>query len=258
MKNLKTYLNKLYLTFDLKFLSPDPLEVVHQFKKMDNQPYKFVINFNPKKDARVFDGFIHRFNSGRDIACLVYFAKQMIERNGSIGEFFLKGYNPGDANIKNALVNFSERALSLDSSAIYSDIVCAGKKELPGNAGVRFFFPSPKDGSPCKRLNLYLRWMVRNGDSLDFGLWKDIQPCKLVIPLDTHIARISQNIGLTKRKSPDWKMAEEITENLKILDPEDPVKYDFAICRLGILEHCSKRKDFKKCEACLIKKICVL
>lgn len=290
MKNLKTHLNRLYAAFDLKFLSPDPLEFVHKFKRpedreivgliasslaygrvqkilssiqsvlerMGSQPCKFVINFNPKTDAKIFNGFIHRFNRGADIACLIYFAKQMIEKNGSIARFFLKGYNQKDANIKNGLISFSQRTLSLDSSAIYSDMASAGKRCLPKNAGVRFFFPSPNDGSPCKRLNLYLRWMVRNGDDLDFGLWKDIDPSKLVIPLDTHIARISHNIGLTKRKTPDWKMAEEITENLKKLDPQDPIKYDFALCRLGILEHCPKRKDFKKCGRCLIKKICAL
>lgn len=284
MKNLKDCLDKLYTAFDLKFLSPDPLEFVHQFKKpeerevvgliasslaygrvdkilasirsvlekMGNKPYRFVVNFNPKTDTKIFDGFVHRFNTGKDIACLVYFAKQMIEESGSVGKFFLKGYSNADKSIKNALVSFSERVLSLAPSPIY------GKQSLPKNAGVRFFFPSPKDGSPCKRLNLYLRWMVRNGDKLDFGLWKDIPSNKLIIPLDTHIARISRNIGLTKRKSPDWKMAEEITENLKKLDPMDPVKYDFALCRLGILEHCPKKKDYDKCERCLIRKICVL
>lgn len=284
MKNLKPCLDKLYRTFDLKFLSPDPLEFIHKFRasedqeivgliasslaygrvericssiktvleRMDNKPYRFIVRFNPVKDKGLFDGFVHRFNTGRDIACLIYFAKQMIEESGSIGGFFLKGYSTKDANMKNSLISFSERVLSLDVSALY------GTKSLPNDAGVRFFFPSPKDGSPCKRLNLYLRWMVRKGDRLDFGLWKDISASKLIIPLDTHIARISQNIGLTKRKNPDWNMAEEITENLKKLDPRDPVKYDFALCRLGILEHCPKKKDFKKCEKCLIKKVCVL
>ena len=284
MKNLKRCLDKLYAAFDLKFLSPDPLEFVHQFEKpedqelvglvasslaygrverilisvrtvlelMGNQPYRFIVNFNPQKDAKVFDGFVHRFNSGKDIACLIYFAQQMIEKSGSVGSFFLKGYQPEDVNIKNSLISFSERALLLDSSPIY------GKEKLSQHAGVRFFFPSPNNGSPCKRLNLYLRWMVRRGDKLDFGLWKNIPPDKLIIPLDTHIARISQNIGLTKRKNPDWKMAEEITDNLKKLDPNDPVKYDFALCRLGILEHCPKKKDYDKCDRCLIKKVCVL
>nr|MBP9121411.1 TIGR02757 family protein [Ignavibacterium sp.] len=88
-------------------------------------------------------------------------------------------------------------------------------------------------GSACKRMNLFLRWMVRK-DELDFGLWKEISTSKLVIPVDTHIARISRSLNLTKRKNADWKMAEEITLNLKRFDAEDPIKYDFAICHIGI------------------------
>lgn len=284
MQNLKTNLDKLYTAFDFKFLASDPLEFLHQFKKPEDreivgiiasslaygqvqqirssirnvlerigyQPCHFVMNFNPRRDAKVFDGFVHRFNSGKDIACLLYFARQMIQESGSVGNFFLSVYNPEEENIKNSLIRFSEKVLSLDSFPVY------GKKHLAKNAGVRFFFPSPKDGSPCKRLNLYMRWMVRRSDGLDFGLWRDVHPRKLVIPLDTHVARISQNIGLTRRKSPDWKMAEEITGRLKSLDPEDPVKYDFALSRLGILERCTKRKEFRKCDECYIKMVCTL
>src|SRR3972149_6183256 len=144
MRNLKICLDRLYRTFDLKFLSPDPLEFVHQFKKpedqeivgliasslaygrverilasikdvlrrMDNKPHRFTINFNPARNAKVFEGFVHRFNNGKDIACLVYFAKQMIEKNSSIGSYFLQGSNPGDANIKNSLADFAEGGLS--------------------------------------------------------------------------------------------------------------------------------------------------
>ena len=100
--------------------------------------------------------------------------------------------------------------------------------------------------------------MIRRNDKLDFGLWRSIEPSKLIIPLDTHIARISSNIGLTKRKSTDWQMAEEITASLRELDGKDPVKYDFSLARLGILEKCPKRRERAKCEACLIKEICVL
>ncbi|MBI5892988.1 MAG: TIGR02757 family protein [Deltaproteobacteria bacterium] len=280
---LKTYLDKLYNSFDRKSISPDPLEFLHKFKNPKDQeivgliasslaygkvqmilksincvldimhwpPYKFTMRFNPKTQAKLFAGFSHRFNTGKDIACLIYFAKQMIESNGSIGGFFLKGYNPDDKNIKQAIASFSKRALMLDSEPVY------GKKRLPKNAGIRFFFPSPENGSPCKRLNLYLRWMVRRKD-VDLGLWKEISPSKLIIPLDTHTARISKNIGLTKRKSSDWKTTEEITENLKKLDPDDPVKYDFSLCRLGILDKCPRKKNEEKCGLCLIKEICIL
>lgn len=287
LEKLKGCLDELYTTFHREFLETDPLHFVHMFSapgdrevvgliasslaygrvegikrsiskvlgaigKGGKGPHRFVMGFDPLKDAALFAGFKHRFNDGRDIACLLWFAKQMIEESGSIGKFFLKGYSPQDNNIRQALSAFSANVLALDAGPVY------GKKRVPQGAGVRFFFPSPEDGSPCKRLNLYLRWMVRRGDGLDFGLWKGVSPAKLVIPLDTHIARISQYIGLTSRANPGWKMAEEITERLKALDPEDPIKYDFALCRLGILDKCPKRKDPAKCESCLIKKICVL
>jgi len=281
---LKKHLDKLYISFDRRSVSPDPLEFLHRYKNpldqeivgliasslaygkveiilrnishvlsvMGASPYKFTINFDPVAQAGLFSGFSHRFNKGRDIVCLIYFAKQIIDENGSVYNFFLKGYNPGDENIRPALVSFSRRVLSLSPSTIYNK-----RGTLPEGAGVRFFFPSPEQGSSCKRLNLYLRWMVRRKD-VDLGLWKGIEPAKLIIPLDTHIARISGNIGLTKRKSPGWKMAEEITDNLRKLDFSDPVKYDFSLCRLGILDRCTRKKDKEKCSFCLIKRVCVL
>jgi len=283
-RTLKKDLERLYSTFDLKYLSPDPLEFVHRFSRqadrevvgllssslaygrvegikrsvervlgvMGPSPSDFVMAFSPKKHGPLFSGFVHRFNRGEDISCLLYFIRQMVERCGSVGGFFMKGYDPGERNIKGALAAFSAGALSLDSAPVY------GGKELPSGAGVRFFFPSPASGSACKRLNLYLRWMVRRGDSLDFGIWKGVDPAKLVIPLDTHIARISRNIGLTGRATADWKMAEEITDALREFDPADPVKYDFALCRLGILDRCPKRVDPARCERCLLSRICVL
>ncbi len=94
-------------------------------------------------------------------------------------------------------------------------------------------FPNPQKGSACKRMNLFLRWMVRK-DELDFGLWEEIPKDKLLIPVDVHIARICKQLKLTKKKNVSWKMAEEITEKLKKFDSEDPVKYDFAICHIGM------------------------
>ncbi len=284
MKGLKRQLNILYETFDAKYLSTDPLEYVHRFKDARDQeivgliasslaygkvrqilssiekvmevmrwrPYEFTMNFKPAEDKELFKGFVHRFSGGEDIACLIYFARQMIEDSGTIEGFFMNGVSSGDRNVKGALASFSKRVLGLDSEPIYR------KRRLPEDAGVKFFFPSPEGGSPCKRLNLYLRWMVRRKDHLDLGLWRKISPSKLVIPLDTHTARISRNVGLTKRQSPSWKMAEEITQNLIRFDPEDPIKYDFALCRLGILEYCPKDMDMEKCQKCLVREMCLL
>lgn len=282
---LKRHLDKLYEEFDLKYLSPDPLEFLHKFDRAEDieiagliasslaygrvdrirysitkvldivgwKPFEFASSFDTKKDAYLFDGFVHRFNTGKDIAALFLFIRLMIEGSGSIGAFFMEGYKRTDDTIKDALTSFTERVLALSPSTIY-----APDGELPKKAGVRYFFPSPRGKSACKRLNLYLRWMVRSGDPLDFGLWRAVSPAKLIIPLDTHIARISANIGLTRRKSADWRMAEEITASLRELDPEDPVKYDFSLCRLGILDKCSKRYDPAMCEGCLLKAICIL
>lgn len=281
-KKLKARLDGLYRTFDLSFLATDPLEFVHRYDNPEDReivglvsaslaygrvdtikksiskvmavagrrPYEFTRRFDPLRGTKLFDGFVHRFNDGDDIACLFWYLRQMIEESGSVGGFFMKGYSKSHKNVKEALAAFSGNALSLDSSAVF------GKKGL--SKGLRFFFPDPYDGSACKRLNLYLRWMVRRADNLDFGQWKGVDPAKLVIPLDTHIARISRNIGLTRRANPGWKMAEEITGALAALDPFDPVKYDFALCRLGILDRCPKTPDQSKCESCLIRDICVL
>jgi uncharacterized protein (TIGR02757 family) len=279
---MKPYLDRLYQSYDIKFLETDPLRFVHLYEHpldreivglissglaygrvaqimrsvdavlevLGPKPSEFVMSFVPSKDGRHLDSFVHRMSTGIDIQCLIYFMRQMIDATGSIGSFFAAGYNRSDCTIKSGLVSFTERVLELDHGGTY------GRGPLPENAGVRYFFPSPEKGSACKRLNLYLRWMVRRSDSLDLGLWSEVNPAALIIPLDTHVARISRYIGLTNRKSCDWVAAEDITNSLRVLDPEDPVKYDFAICRLGILEDCPLKRDQDKCRLCTLAPVC--
>ncbi|MDH4226790.1 MAG: TIGR02757 family protein [Deltaproteobacteria bacterium] len=281
---LKRRLDGLYKTYGSEYLASDPLyfprlfkadkdrEIagliaaslaygrVAQIKKsissvldiMDNEPYAFTMAFDPKRGQKLFSGFKHRFNDSRDISCLIYYAKQMIKNSGSIGGFFKEGVLSKNEDMKASLSSFVKYTLTLDSEPIY------GRKKLPEKAGVRFFFPSPEDGSPCKRLNLYLRWMIRKDDGLDFGIWKFIEPSKLIMPLDTHVARISRLLGLSKAPAASWRMAEEVTAALRTLDPRDPVKYDFSICRLGILSECPSKRDVKKCGLCGIKDVCIV
>jgi len=196
--------------------------------RMGDDPFRFIVGFDPKRDARRFEGFVHRFSTGLDLAVLCYLFKQVLERYGSLGNFFLLSYDEKDEDTGNALARFVERVLSLDVSPFYPGGI------LPREAGVRFFFPSPVEGSACKRLNLFLRWMVRK-DELDLGLWSEVSPAKLIMPVDTHVARICRVLGLTRLKSASWRMAQEITKSLRELNPEDPTKYDFALCQLGIL-----------------------
>ncbi|MEW6719582.1 MAG: DUF2400 family protein, partial [Thermodesulfobacteriota bacterium] len=118
-----------------------------------------------------------------------------------------------------------------------------------------FLFPRPERGSACKRHNLFLRWVVRETDGVDLGLWKAVTPKELVIPLDTHIARMGEWIGLTRRRTRDWRMAEEITAALRAVRPEDPVAFDYPLSRLGILRVCTRpRKGI--CSACPFAPLC--
>ncbi|OGV96108.1 MAG: TIGR02757 family protein [Nitrospinae bacterium RIFCSPLOWO2_02_FULL_39_110] len=260
---LKETLERFYREYDLKSrIEHDPIEFPHRYDKPEEieiagmiasslaygnvtlfKPVinkilsvpvdslrEFIMNFDPHKDSRLFGGIKYRFNSEKDIICLIYFIKLALIGYGSLKNLFYSFYNHKDKNIANALNEFVKYFVSLDLSPVY------GKREY--TKGVKLFFPSPEDGSACKRLNLYLRWMVRSDDGVDFGIWDKIPPSKLIIPLDTHIARICIYLGLTRLKSAGWKMAEEITDNLKLLDPDDPVKYDFALCHLGISGEC--------------------
>lgn len=280
---LKKKLDALYQTYGNAYLSTDPLMFLHRYDDpadievvglvcsslaygqvkiiqrtiqrvldlMGGRPARYVRRFDVRSRASDFSGVSHRFNRGPDIVLLLHYMRQMLELKGSIGGFFQAGHEPDASNIGGSLSNFVEHVLALDCRPIYPDGI------LPADAGVRFFFPSPSGKSACKRLNLYLRWMVRRGDGLDFGLWDFVSPSQLVIPLDTHVARICALMGLTGRKSAGWSMAVEITENLKKLDPSDPVKYDFAICRLGILDKCPKARSAQKCADCVIRGLCV-
>jgi uncharacterized protein (TIGR02757 family) len=188
----------------------------------DRKPYLFIKNFSLSKDSKKIAGIKHRFYSEVEIVKLFIILNKEIKKYKSIKQIFLQGYNISDENVKNGVSNFSNHFI-ISFIETFREV----------STGIKFMFPIPEKGSACKRMNLFLRWMVRK-DELDFGLWNEIPTSKLVIPVDTHIARISRSLKLTKRKSADWKMAEEITSKLKKYDPEDPIKYDFAICHLGI------------------------
>jgi uncharacterized protein (TIGR02757 family) len=118
-----------------------------------------------------------------------------------------------------------------------------------------FLFPDPGRGSACKRHNLFLRWMVRRGDGVDLGLWTVVSPADLVVPLDTHMARMGKALGLTSRRAADWTAAEEITAAFRAVSPEDPVKFDFALTRLGILRECVPRHR-EPCRGCILLPAC--
>ncbi|HSR17912.1 MAG TPA: TIGR02757 family protein [Ignavibacteriaceae bacterium] len=253
--NLKQKLDYHYKAFDKSQISPDPLQFLHLFKDerdieaigfiasvfaygnvtqinntlnkiicmMENRPYEYLINSgNLPLHIRSLD-LKHRFYTEADVKLFLSLLNKILKKYGRLKNLFLNFYNSSEPNLKKAISNFSNHLLGQI------------QKDSPDkiSRGIKFMFPDSESGSACKRINLFLRWMVRK-DELDFGLWNEIPPDKLVIPVDTHIARVCQLLKLTKRKNVSWKMAEEITENLKKFDPADPVKYDFAICHIGM------------------------
>jgi len=187
---------------------------------------------------RELSSFVHRVWRGEHVAALLHNAGALRRREGSLGA---------------ALgARMRERGALRPALASFAD-------ELRGPApdrGLRHLVPDPEKGSACKRLLLYLRWMVRGPDGVDLGLFEEVSPSSLLIPVDTHIGRIAHNLGLTEREDASWKTAEEITAALRRLDPSDPVKYDFALCHLGVSRQCPSRRDRAACAACALRSFC--
>jgi len=194
-------------------------------------------------------GFRHRFHGREDAAALFFAIKQARAGSGSVRAFFESEFRPEEEDVSGLLSRVTRRLLDFDYRA------AIGRRRLPDDSAVRFFFPDPESGSACKRWHLYLRWMVRR-DRLDFGLWPGIPTDRLLIPTDTHIHLISRRLGLTRRKTADGRTAREITARLKRFDPADPVKYDYALCRIGIFGICRASLRLSRCAECAAVSAC--
>jgi uncharacterized protein (TIGR02757 family) len=210
-------------------------------------PAGYVRRFEAAAPHPELRAMVHRWTRGVDIVALLWLLRQMMDRSGSIERFFLQGYDPGATDIGGALDSFSRRALALDLKAAYGN-------RVPARTGVGYFFPRPSAGSGCKRLNLFLRWMVRR-DEVDLGAWTSIPASKLIVPLDTHVIRLGRCLRLTRYTSPGWRMAAEITASLRAVDPADPVRFDFSICHVGMMNACGfgRRQGDAQCP---LKGIC--
>jgi uncharacterized protein (TIGR02757 family) len=199
---------------------------------MGASPAAFVRRFEPERDAAPFVSFVHRWVRGRDIVALLVILRQMLAAAGSLEQFFLDGDEAAAPDIGPGLESFCRRARAVDLGAVY--------RRRDARPGVHAFFPAPSGGSACKRLNLFLRWMVRR-DAVDLGVWTGVAPARLIIPLDVHVIRVGRCLGLTPYASPGWRMAASITASLRQIDPADPVKYDFALCHVGMQGLCGFR-----------------
>jgi uncharacterized protein (TIGR02757 family) len=258
-------LDELYGTFNYPESARDPIQIVRRYPRtadreivafiaaglafgrvasvmasieavcavMGPEPARFVRTFDPRRDGRRMRPLVHRWIRGADLVALVWILRALLEQHGSLEGAFGAGLDPAAQDVGGAIDQFSAQARAIDVGPAYG-------ARLPAAPGVHYFLSRPSAGSACKRLNLFLRWMVRR-DGVDPGGWSAIAPRQLVVPLDTHTIRVGHCLELTHRMSPGWKMAAEITAALRMLDPDDPVRYDFALCHLSMMGACGWR-----------------
>ncbi len=263
--DLKNRLDALYEQFNDAQSVTDPIQIVRRFDPPEDQeivgfcaaglafgrvqsvlnsiegllevmgpsPTAYVRAFDPVRDSRSLDHLVHRWTRGVDLAALIWVLRQMLDAYGSIERFFVEGANPHSETVEATLDAFSRRACALDLKAVYGRII--------PKPGVAYFFARPSSGGACKRLNLFLRWMVRQ-DRVDLGAWTHVKPSQLIVPLDTHVIQVGQCLRLTRYTSPGWRMAADITASLRRLDPHDPVRYDFSLCHIGMMNACGYGK----------------
>lgn len=253
-KDLKDFLNEQVDRFNKPdFIKDDPIQIPHQFQKlqdieitgfwvamlawgqrktiinksleliglMGGSPHDFIIN-HTEKDRKDFLKFKHRTFQATDTLYFLEFLQNYYRSNDSLEYAFSSFLQPTDDTIENALKGFHQ---------LFFDHPDAPKR-------TRKHIATPSRKSSCKRLNMFLRWMVRKDDKgVDFGLWHTISPSQLMMPLDVHVERVGRKLGLLQRKQRDWNAVLELTGNLKKLDFDDPVKYDFALFGLGVIEN---------------------
>jgi len=273
---IKDILERLYNRYNHRdLIKPDPMQFLYQYSnqadmeivaflaaalaygrvqqiqksltdllgRIGDSPAAFVRNFDKPRRKKLKD-FKHRFTAGDDISDLLSLLKKVLNQYGNIEAFFLQGHNSNNENIIPALSKFCDSLLDM----------YAKTHNGPVPTGLSYLLPRPAAGSACKRLNLFLRWMVRN-DGVDAGLWKGIDKAGLIVPVDVHMARLCRILELYDRKTVSLTAALKITESFAEIEPNDPVKYDFALSRLGILKNCTGRLR-SDCNSCELFRFC--
>jgi len=276
---LQAPLDRLYAAFDFPESALDPIQIVRRHATLEDReivafvaaalafgrvasvmasveaicrvlgpaPAGFVRNFEPSRDGAPLEGIVHRWTRGRDFVALVWILKELLREHGSLEGAFAPGIAADGTDVGAAIERFTSLARGVDLRPAYGP-------RVPKTPGVWYFFTRPSTGSACKRMNLFLRWMVRQ-DGVDPGGWTRVPRRQLVVPLDTHTIRAGRCLRLTRRQTPGWKMAVEITEALRAIDPDDPVRYDFSLCHLSMMGACGWRTKQKDAQ-CPLKGFC--
>jgi uncharacterized protein (TIGR02757 family) len=197
---------------------------------MDRSPYQFILQ-HEEKDLIPFLGFKHRTFNATDLLYFISFFRHHYDHHASLEDAFLLPWESGEREV--AATHLKAWRADGALSAFYHYFF-----SLPdAPPRTRKHIAAPEKNSACKRINMFLRWMVRrDGQGVDFGIWRRIPTARLICPLDLHVARVAKRFNLLSRKSSDWLAATELTDNLRLLDPKDPTKYDFALFGLGVIE----------------------
>ncbi len=209
------------------------------FDRMDNVPYYFTSHFDSSTRAKLCS-FKHRFTTGDDVSDLLTLFRRVFDDYGSLESFFALGYHHEDATVLPVLSRFCDSLCQMHGEQV--------------SAGLNYLLANPSRGSASKRLNLFLRWLVRR-DEVDLGLWTGVDRAKLIVPMDVHMGRLCRILGLHDDKTISLSTALKVTQAFARMNPEDPVKYDFALSRLGILEDCTGR-PCPACESCELRRLC--
>ncbi|MGB5977649.1 MAG: TIGR02757 family protein [Cyclobacteriaceae bacterium] len=250
---LKEFLDEKADTYNVPaFIEDDPVSIPHLFSKkqdreisgfwaavlawgqrktiiaksrqlmdmMDGAPHDFILH-HTEADLKPFLNFKHRTFNATDTLYFLHFFQHFYRQHHSLEQAFTMGIGPDDETIVNGLVRFHQLFFELE--------------DYPERTRKHIATPARK--SACKRINMFLRWMVRqDNNGVDFGIWNTISPSQLICPCDLHVDRVARRLGLIERKQTDWRTAKELTANLRMLDPSDPVRYDFALFGLGVME----------------------
>ncbi|WP_426757396.1 TIGR02757 family protein [Myxococcus sp. Y35] len=216
-------------------------------RQMGDSPAAFVRALDVRGTRKLLTGFVYRFNVGTDVAVLLMGMGRVLREQGSLEALFVQGLQ-SRGTLHGALDHFTTALRAVPMEAL--------RAALGPERGLHHLLPSPLGGGAAKRLNLFLRWMVRGPDTVDFGIWTRVPAAALLVPLDTHIGRISRHLGLTRRSDLTWRTAEEVTAALRALDADDPVRYDFALCHYGMSGACPAQPVPENCARCPLLQAC--
>ncbi|HEY1418999.1 MAG TPA: TIGR02757 family protein [Myxococcaceae bacterium] len=216
---------------------------------MGPSPAAFVRGLDVAQARSLLSGFVYRFNVGADVAVLLLGMGRMLQRRGSLEAGFVSAREASE-DLHGALGAFVRELREGDVRAV--------ERALGKTRGLDHLLPVPLGAGAAKRLHLYLRWMVRGPDAVDLGIWKRVPPSALLVPLDTHVARLAWRLGLVRRRTMGWAASEDITANLRVIDPVDPVRFDFVLCHHGMSGACPPRARAELCARCVLQPECAV